>query len=110
MRSLSSSIRFGRIFRSRIYIMPSANSAGANADTARSWKHADDDAASPDMTTGAGSNRNLLQRIVSALVLAPPVIAAAIWGGWLFDLLVFAFTLAALREWLRMTWPDPEIQ
>jgi phosphatidate cytidylyltransferase len=62
------------------------------------------------MTDGARRNRNLLQRIVSALVLAPPVIAAAIWGGTLFDLLVFAFTVAALREWLRMTWPDPELQ
>ncbi|GIL38590.1 phosphatidate cytidylyltransferase [Roseiterribacter gracilis] len=59
--------------------------------------------------SGEGHNRNLLQRIVSALVLAPPVIAAAIWGGTLFDLLVFAFTAAALREWLRMTWPDPEL-
>jgi phosphatidate cytidylyltransferase len=85
--------------------MPSANSAGANADTARSWKHAE-----PDAPANQGRDRNLLERIASALVLAPPVIAAAIWGGTLFDLLVFAFTAAALREWLRMTWPDPPIQ
>jgi phosphatidate cytidylyltransferase len=86
--------------------MPSANSAGANADTARSWKHADGDS-SPRLPSSSPlrRDRNLLERIVSALVLAPPVVAAAIWGGTVFDLLVFAFTAAALREWLRMTWP-----
>lgn len=90
--------------------MPSANSAGANADTARSWKHADDDAApASPANDGEGQRRNLLHRIASALVLGPPVIAAAIWGGTIFDLIVFAFTAAALREWLRMTWPDPEL-
>lgn len=86
--------------------MPSANSAGASADTARSWKHAEGEAAPPKH----GRDRNLLERVASALVLAPPVIAAAIWGGTLFDLLVFAFTAAALREWLRMTWPHPPVQ
>lgn len=52
-----------------------------------------------------GISENLFLRIVSALVLLPPVLAGVYMGGWWFvALLVIAGSLMAL-EWAHMTLP-----
>jgi phosphatidate cytidylyltransferase len=45
---------------------------------------------------------NLRRRVISALVLAPPVLAAVYMGGWYFAAAVALFTAVAMFEWLRL--------
>lgn len=47
----------------------------------------------------------LIQRFLSAVVLAPVVLAAVYYGFPYFDLLVTAAALIMLVEWKRMVWP-----
>jgi phosphatidate cytidylyltransferase len=51
----------------------------------------------------APDSRNLLQRIVAALVLAPVAIAAAYAGGWWWAVLVALATIGLYVEWLMVT-------
>lgn len=82
--------------------MPFGNLDGANVDTAPFSRRADRQTLFP-------FDGNLRARILSGAILAPPVIAAAIWGGPVFDLLMFLFTAAGLREWLRMVCPGTRL-
>jgi phosphatidate cytidylyltransferase len=57
--------------------------------------------AAPAAAVEQGS-RNLLMRVVAALVLAPPAIAIAYAGGWLWTLLVTAAAIGLYVEWLTV--------
>jgi phosphatidate cytidylyltransferase len=48
---------------------------------------------------------NLRTRVISALVLAPPVLAAVWLGGWVFTALVLAVAVLGVREWIRLVAP-----
>jgi phosphatidate cytidylyltransferase len=56
--------------------------------------------------TSAPSNRNLLLRVLSALILAPLAIAAAYWGGWPFTVFWAIAALAVWWEWVRLIDPQ----
>ncbi len=49
-----------------------------------------------------GARRNLLLRLVSACVLAPPVLAAVHFGSPWHELLVLTAAMAMVREWTRL--------
>jgi phosphatidate cytidylyltransferase len=57
--------------------------------------------AAPAAAVEQGS-RNLLMRVVAALVLAPLAIAIAYAGGWLWTLLVTAAAIGLYLEWLTV--------
>lgn len=50
----------------------------------------------------AGGSRNLVLRIVAALVLAPLAIALAYSGGWMWSLLVTLAAIGLFGEWLMI--------
>lgn len=52
--------------------------------------------------TSAPSNRNLLLRVLSALVLAPLAVGTAYWGGWPFAVFWTVASLAVWWEWVRL--------
>jgi len=56
--------------------------------------------------TSAPSNRNLLLRIVSALILAPLALGVAYVGGWPFAAFWAAAALAVWWEWVRLIDPQ----
>ncbi len=60
-----------------------------------------DSEAAPAATAGQGA-RNLLARVVAALVLAPLAIAAAYAGGWLWGILVVVAAVGLYVEWLTI--------
>jgi phosphatidate cytidylyltransferase len=47
-------------------------------------------------------SRNLLMRVLAAVVLAPAAIAIAWYGGWLWALLVISATIGLYLEWLMI--------
>ena len=55
--------------------------------------------AAPAAPAEQGS-RNLLMRVLAAIVLAPMAIAIAWYGGWLWALLVMSATIGLYVEWL----------
>ena len=55
--------------------------------------------AAPAAPAGQGS-RNLLMRVLAAIVLAPIAIAIAWYGAWLWALLVISATIGLYVEWL----------
>jgi len=57
--------------------------------------------AAPGVTAELGA-RNLLTRVVAALVLAPLAIAVAYVGGWLWIILVTLATIGLFVEWLTV--------
>jgi len=63
-------------------------------------------AAASRTDTSAPSNRNLLLRVLSALVLAPLAIGVAYWGSWPFVVFWSIAALAVWWEWVRLI--DPE--
>lgn len=65
-----------------------------------------DDPAATRANTSAPSNRNLVLRILSALVLAPLAIGVAYWGGWPFALFWGLAALAVWWEWVRLIDPQ----
>lgn len=67
---------------------------------------ATDPAAASHADTSAPSSRNLLLRVVSALVLAPLAIAVAYWGGWPFAVFWTIAALAVWWEWVRLIDPQ----
>jgi len=48
---------------------------------------------------------NFRLRLLSALVLIPPTLAAVIIGGWFYVAVVVLYSVMGLREWLRMVDP-----
>jgi phosphatidate cytidylyltransferase len=60
-----------------------------------------EDEAAPAAVTGQGS-RNLLTRVVAALVLAPLAIAIAYAGGWLWAALATLAAIGLYVEWLTI--------
>lgn len=73
--------------------MPSKSSAGASAGSER-----------PSEPGRSGDG--LKARIISAIVMAPVVLAAVIVGGWAFNALVVVLALVAAAEWGRLIVPD----
>lgn len=67
---------------------------------------AGDPAATPGADTSVPSTRNLMLRILSALVLAPLAIGVAYLGGWPFAIFWTLAALAVWWEWVRII--DPE--
>jgi phosphatidate cytidylyltransferase len=67
---------------------------------------AGDPAAVPRTDTSAPSNRNLLLRVVSALILAPLAVAVAYWGSWPFAVFWGIAALAVWWEWVRLIDPQ----
>ena len=65
-----------------------------------------DPAAAARMDTSAPSGRNLLLRILSALVLAPLAIGVTYWGGWAFAVFWGVAALAVWWEWVRLVDPQ----
>jgi len=57
--------------------------------------------ATPVAVAGQGS-RNLLMRIIAALVLAPIAVAIAYAGGWLWTVLVTVAAIGLFLEWLAI--------
>lgn len=57
--------------------------------------------AAPAAPAGQGS-RNLLMRVLAAVVLAPVAIAIAWYGGWLWALLVISAAIGLYLEWLTV--------
>lgn len=57
--------------------------------------------AAPAAPAERGS-RNLLMRVLAAVVLAPAAIAIAWYGGWLWALLVISATIGLYLEWLTV--------
>ena len=51
----------------------------------------------------AASNRNLLYRVLSGLVLGPVTLALAFYGGWPFGLALAAASAVGFGEWQRIT-------
>ena len=70
---------------------PSADSSGADSSGADAITAAD-----------AGAAGNLQQRVVSAAVLAPAVLASTYIGGWLFLVICAAAAAAILWEWTSL--------
>ena len=66
-----------------------------------------DSKAAPAAATEQGG-RNLLLRIVAALVLAPLAIGAAYTGGWFWIALVTAATIGLYVEWLMVVGAERE--
>jgi phosphatidate cytidylyltransferase len=60
-----------------------------------------EDEAAPEAVSGQGS-RNLLMRVVAALVLAPLAIAIAYAGGWLWAALATLAAIGLYVEWLTI--------
>jgi phosphatidate cytidylyltransferase len=60
------------------------------------------------MSAGARlrSKSELFQRVVSALVLAAVALGTALWGGWPFELVWAALTVAVVYEWERIVAPE----
>jgi phosphatidate cytidylyltransferase len=67
---------------------------------------AGDPAAAPHTDTSVPSTRNLMLRVLSAIVLAPLAIGVAYMGGWPFALFWMLAALAVWWEWVRII--DPE--
>jgi len=65
--------------------------------------------AAPAAAAEQGS-RNLLMRILAALVLAPLVLAIAYAGGWLWALLVTLASIGLYLEWLTITGQAREMR
>ncbi|HEY0911412.1 MAG TPA: phosphatidate cytidylyltransferase, partial [Bradyrhizobium sp.] len=57
--------------------------------------------AAPAAVAAAGA-RNLLMRVIAALVLAPTAIAMAYAGGWLWTALVTLASIGLYVEWLAI--------
>lgn len=64
-----------------------------------------DPAAATRMNTSTASGRNLLLRVLSAMVLAPLAIGVAYLGDWPFTLFWAAAALAVWWEWVRLVDP-----
>ncbi len=60
------------------------------------------DEAVPAATAEQGGSRNLVMRVLAALVLAPLAIAIAYAGGWLWALLVTLASIGLFVEWLMI--------
>lgn len=75
--------------------MPSANFAGASADTVPS--------------SAPANRRNLSIRILSGLALGPPVLLLAILGGTWFGLASAIAAAIGFREWLRIVDGRPHL-
>jgi phosphatidate cytidylyltransferase len=58
--------------------------------------------AAPAAVAGQGGARNLLMRVLAALVLAPAAIAIAYAGGWLWAALVAVVAVGLYVEWLSI--------
>ena len=58
--------------------------------------------AAPAATAEQGGSRNLLMRVLAALVLAPLAIAIAYAGGWLWAVLVTLASIGLFVEWLMI--------
>jgi phosphatidate cytidylyltransferase len=58
--------------------------------------------AAPAATGGEGGSRNLLMRVLAAMVLAPLAIAIAYAGGWLWTVLVMLAAIGLFVEWLMI--------
>ncbi|MGQ9371405.1 phosphatidate cytidylyltransferase [Azospirillum sp. A39] len=54
----------------------------------------------------AGKAGDLKVRVLSALVLGPPVLAAVWAGGWVFRAVLAVTALLAVHEWIRMVAAD----
>lgn len=67
---------------------------------------AGDPAAAPHTDTSVPSTRNLVLRVLSAIVLAPLAVGVAYMGGWPFALFWMLAALAVWWEWVRII--DPE--
>lgn len=52
-----------------------------------------------------GRSGDLKTRVISAVFLGPPVLGAVWIGGWIFQLLVIAVAVLAVREWVRLVEP-----
>lgn len=78
--------------------MPSKSSTGANADTAPP---------SPSAEVPPPPNpSDLKTRVLSAIVLAPPVLAAVLLGGDVFRVLIVLVAAFAVWEWARLITPE----
>jgi phosphatidate cytidylyltransferase len=51
------------------------------------------------------ANVNFYQRVGSALVIAPLVLFAVYYGGWIYPLIITLIMALGLREWLRLIDP-----
>lgn len=78
--------------------MPSKSSTGANADTAPPSPSAE--------VTPLPKPSDLKARVLSAIILAPPVLAAVWYGGMAFDLLMLLVAVLSLLEWVRLIAPQ----
>src|SRR5205085_7621909 len=58
--------------------------------------------AAPPAVPEPGSRRNLLMRVLAALVLAPLALAIAYAGGWLWAVLVTLASIGLYVEWLMI--------
>ncbi len=58
------------------------------------------------LTLKGFANINFLQRVCSALVLAPLVLLTAYLGGWLYALTLILIMSLGLKEWLRLVDPN----
>lgn len=76
--------------------MPSKSSTGANADTAPPSPSAEVPPKPSDLKT----------RVLSAVVLAPPVLAAVWYGGRVFEGLMLLVAALSLWEWVRLIAPQ----
>lgn len=84
--------------------MPSRNITDATDASGRRWEAADIVA---DLHTPSRKPRsNFALRVISALALAPPVLAAVWWGGLPFQLLVLVMAGVSAWEYQRLIAPD----
>ncbi|MFC7332080.1 phosphatidate cytidylyltransferase [Rhodocista pekingensis] len=80
--------------------MPSKSTTGGIAGSGHR------SAAAEPAPAGARSS-DLKTRFLSAIILAPPVLAAVWFGGPVFDALVVLAAALSVREWVRLVAPAP---
>lgn len=66
--------------------------------------------AAPAANAEQGGSRNLMMRVIAALVLAPAAIAIAYAGGWLWAALVTLAAIGLYVEWLMIVGAAREIR
>ncbi|WP_404326659.1 phosphatidate cytidylyltransferase [Aerophototrophica crusticola] len=78
--------------------MPSKNSTGGTAGSGHR-------SAPADPASAPSRGGDLKTRIISALLLGPPILAAVWVGGWLFQAVVLLAAALSVREWVRLVEP-----
>jgi phosphatidate cytidylyltransferase len=80
--------------------------SGATGDTGRPLAAAEPGPAVQVSPPPAGKAGDLKLRIISALVLGPPVLLAAWIGGTVFEAVILLVAVLAVREWVRLVQPS----